>query len=79
MAEVLGIKDQFISFTVAIDKLDKVGPQGVLDEMSNQGISSEAVARFGQWLEAGMTLERSRKSWRNLKKVSSDWKNWNLF
>ena len=57
MAEVLGIKDEFISFTVAIDKLDKVGPQGVLSEMSNQGISSEAVARFGQWLEAGMTLE----------------------
>ena len=57
MAEVLGIKDQFISFTVAIDKLDKVGPQGVLSEMSNQGISSEAVTRFGQWLEAGMTLE----------------------
>ncbi len=57
MAEVLGIKDQFISFTVAIDKLDKVGPQGVLDEMTNQGISSEAVTRFGQWLEAGMTLE----------------------
>lgn len=56
MAEVLGIKDQFISFTVAIDKLDKVGPQGVLDEMKNQGISSEAVTRFGQWLEAGMTL-----------------------
>ena len=57
MAEVLGIKDQFISFTVAIDKLDKVGPQGVLEEMSNQGISSKAVTRFGQWLEAGMTLD----------------------
>ena len=56
MAEVLGIKDQFISFTVAIDKLDKVGPQGVLDEMTNQGISSEAATRFGQWIEAGMTL-----------------------
>ena len=57
MAEVLGIKDQFISFTVAIDKLDKVGPQGVLSEMSNQGISGAAVTRFGQWLEAGMTLD----------------------
>ncbi len=57
MAKVLGIKDQFISFTVAIDKLDKVGPHGVLDEMANQGISSEAVTRFGQWLEAGMTLD----------------------
>ena len=57
MAKVLGIKDQFISFTVAIDKLDKLGPQGVLDEMANQGISSEAVSRFGQWLEAEMTLD----------------------
>ena len=57
MAKVLGIKDQFISFTVAIDKLDKLGPQDVLDEMANQGISSEAVTRFGQWLEAGMTLD----------------------
>ena len=57
MAMVLGIKDQFISFTVAIDKLDKVGPQGVLDKMANQGISSEAVTRFGLWLEAGMTLD----------------------
>ncbi|MCH1402104.1 MAG: histidine--tRNA ligase, partial [Schleiferiaceae bacterium] len=57
MAEVLGIKDQFISFTVAIDKLDKVGQQGVLSEMTNQGISREAVTRFGQWLEAGMTLD----------------------
>ena len=57
IAEVLGIKDQFISFTIAIDKLDKLGPQGVLDEMTNQGISSEAVTRFGLWLEAGMTLD----------------------
>jgi len=57
MAEVLGIADDFISFTVAIDKLDKVGASGVLDEMTKQGIGAEAVATFGQWLEAGLTLE----------------------
>ena len=33
MAELLEVSDQFTAFTVAIDKLDKIGPQGVLDEM----------------------------------------------
>ena len=55
IAEMAGVTDRLGDLTIAIDKLDKVGPQGVLDEMVNQGISSEAVARFGQWLEAGMT------------------------
>ena len=31
MAEVLEVSDQFTAFTVAIDKLDKIGPQGGLD------------------------------------------------
>lgn len=57
MAEVLGIADDFIAFTVAIDKLDKVGPTGVIEEMTKQGLDSNAVATFGQWLEAGLTLD----------------------
>ncbi len=57
MAEVLGISDDFVAFTVAIDKLDKVGASGVLDEMTKQGLNSTAIATFGQWLEAGLTLE----------------------
>ena len=34
MAEVLGISEHFIAFTVAIDKLDKVGIEGVVKELS---------------------------------------------
>jgi len=57
MAEVLGISDQFISFTVAIDKLDKVGPEGVCKELHQQGISQEAVNTFESWLKQGLTVE----------------------
>jgi histidyl-tRNA synthetase len=58
MAEVLGISTDFIAFTVAIDKLDKVGPEGVLKEMRAQALPENAVIRFGEWLEEGLTLER---------------------
>jgi histidyl-tRNA synthetase len=58
MAEVLGISDQFIAFTVAIDKLDKVGPQGVCDEMRKQGLAESAVVTFESWLNEGLTIER---------------------
>ena len=58
MAEVLGISTDFIAFTVAIDKLDKVGPEGVLKEMRTQSLPESAVIRFGEWLEEGLTLER---------------------
>lgn len=58
MAEVLGISTDFIAFTVAIDKLDKVGREGVLKEMRTQALPESAVIRFGEWLEEGLTLER---------------------
>ena len=58
MAEVLGISDQFIAFTVAIDKLDKVGPQGVCDEMRKQGLAESAVATFESWLKEGLSIQR---------------------
>ena len=58
MAEVLGISTDFTAFTVAIDKLDKVGPEGVLKEMRTQALPESAVIRFGEWLEEGLTLER---------------------
>lgn len=58
MAEVLGVSYAFIAFTVAIDKLDKVGVEGVLKEMRAQELPESAVTTFGQWLEEGLTLER---------------------
>lgn len=43
IAEVIGEKDKLIDFTVALDKLDKIGEDGVVNEMLSKGISEEAI------------------------------------
>lgn len=43
IAEKSGISEQFTAFTVAIDKLDKIGWESVQNELNTQGISSEAA------------------------------------
>ncbi|MGY8914545.1 MAG: histidine--tRNA ligase [Flavobacteriales bacterium] len=45
IAEVIGAKEQLIDFTVALDKLDKIGEEGVKKEMLEKGISKEAIAK----------------------------------
>lgn len=44
IAEVIGASDKLIDFTVALDKLDKIGEEGVKKEMLEKGISQEAIA-----------------------------------
>jgi histidyl-tRNA synthetase len=43
IAEVIGASDKLIDFTVALDKLDKIGEDGVKKEMMEKGISEEAI------------------------------------
>ena len=45
-AEVIGESDKLIDFTVALDKLDKIGEEGVKKEMREKGISDEAISRI---------------------------------
>ena len=45
IAEVIGAKDKLIDFTVALDKLDKIGEEGVVNEMLSKGISEEAIEK----------------------------------
>jgi len=51
MAEVMGIADRLISFTVALDKLDKTGKEKVLAELSEQGFDSSQLGRVEQVLD----------------------------
>ncbi len=51
MAEVAGIADKMIDMTMAIDKLDKIGIEGVRGEMQKRGISNEAISTIEQILE----------------------------
>lgn len=45
IAEVIGASDKLIDFTVALDKLDKIGKEGVVKEMLAKGISEEAIEK----------------------------------
>ncbi len=45
IAEVIGAKDKLIDFTVALDKLDKIGEDGVKKEMLEKGISATAIEK----------------------------------
>ena len=45
IAEVIGAQDKLIDFTVALDKLDKIGKEGVVKEMISKGITEEAIEK----------------------------------
>jgi histidyl-tRNA synthetase len=46
IAQVIGAEDKLIDFTVALDKLDKIGADGVKKEMLEKGITQDAIAKM---------------------------------
>jgi histidyl-tRNA synthetase len=46
IAEVIGAQDKLIDFTVALDKLDKIGREGVIKELLAKGITEEAIGKL---------------------------------
>jgi histidyl-tRNA synthetase len=62
MAEALGEKGKEGILAVAIDKLDKVGIEKVNTELSEKGISAEAIAKLPDFLEVvGSNTEKLDK------------------
>jgi histidyl-tRNA synthetase len=45
IAEVIGATDKLIDFTVALDKLDKIGEDGVKKEMQEKGLTADAIEK----------------------------------
>ena len=43
IAEVMGASDKLVDFTVALDKLDKIGIDGVQKEMLEKGITQDSI------------------------------------
>ena len=46
IAELIGAQDKLIDFTVALDKLDKIGAEKVKEEMLNKGIDSDGISKL---------------------------------
>ncbi|MDH7446657.1 histidine--tRNA ligase [Aquimarina sp. 2201CG14-23] len=62
IAEVIGASDKLIDFTVALDKLDKIGEEGVKKEMLNKGISEAAIEKVKPLFNfTGTTSEKINK------------------
>ena len=57
IAEVIGAKDKLIDFTVALDKLDKIGEDGVKKEMIEKGISETAIEKVQPLFHFTGTIE----------------------
>jgi len=59
IAEVIGAQDKLIDFTVALDKLDKIGKEGVVKEMISKGITEDAIEKVQPLFDfSGSNLEK---------------------
>lgn len=51
MAESQGVEDKFMEMTIALDKLDKIGAEKVIEEMVNRGIEASKAESIIKILE----------------------------
>jgi len=59
IAEVCGEQDKIVPITVAIDKLDKIGKDGVVKELQERGVSAAAIEKINPLFELdGTNQER---------------------
>ena len=59
IAEVIGEKEKIVTITVAIDKLDKIGVEGVNKELKENGVNDSAIKKLQPLIEfSGSTLEK---------------------
>lgn len=59
IAEIVGAGNQLIDFTVALDKLDKIGFEGVVKELTQKGFTATAIEKIKPLMElSGTAFER---------------------
>ena len=59
LADLLEEKDKFTEFIVALDKLDKIGEEGVINEMKSKGISDKSIENIQSIFDfEGTNLEK---------------------
>lgn len=66
IAEYIGAPDKMVDITVAIDKIDKIGIENVNAELSDRGLSDEAIAALRPILEIDGTIDQRLDSLQTL-------------
>lgn len=61
LAESIGQKDKFMSMTIALDKLDKIGIDGVSKEMAEHGFEEKSIELLKEFLSGFAEI----KDWEN--------------
>ncbi|WP_291725949.1 histidine--tRNA ligase [Bernardetia sp.] len=59
LSEVVGFAEKMTDITVAIDKLDKIGWEGVSKELSERELSEEAISKIKQFIESTTSVDTS--------------------
>ena len=59
LAQAIGAPDQLIPFTVALDKLDKIGFDGVVEELLQRGFDKNVVTQLQPLLKLKGTAEEN--------------------
>ena len=62
IAAVIGAADKIVDITVAIDKLDKIGLEGVNQELANAGIDADAIEKLQPIISLQGTNEEKLKT-----------------
>ncbi|WP_195253632.1 histidine--tRNA ligase [Hoylesella timonensis] len=62
IAEVIGAAEKIVDITVAIDKLDKIGLEGVNQELANDGIDADAIEKLQPIISLQGTNEEKLKT-----------------
>jgi len=72
IAEVIGAQDKLIDFTVALDKLDKIGREGVIKELLAKGITEEAIGKLTPLFDFSGSNEDKLASLENMLQTSKE-------
>lgn len=72
IAEVIGASEKLIDFTVALDKLDKIGAAGVKKEMEEKGIASSAIDKVEVLFDFSGTISEKIEKLANLLATSEE-------
>ena len=74
IAEVIGASDKLIDFTVALDKLDKIGEEKVKEEMIAKGISQSGIDKLQPLFSLVGTFDSQIESLKGILSTSEEGK-----
>lgn len=57
IATYLGAPERIIDFTVALDKLDKIGVSGVFDELKQKGFNDDSISKLSPLIKLSGSIE----------------------